>query len=75
MATEQPTTVSITLKLSTEEAQDLAVLLPRLNVTHLQRVAWRSTGDTDITVARWGVVLKRLGDELARAGYPAVREV
>jgi hypothetical protein len=75
MDSQEPTTVSITLNLTTDEAQDLAVLLPRLNVTHLQRVAWRSTGDTDVTVARWGVVLKRLADELARAGYPAVREV
>ena len=73
MDTDQPTTVTITLKLSTEEAQDLAVLLPRLIADRLQRFSWRSQGDTDVTVARWGVVLKRIADELGRAGYPAVR--
>ena len=53
MDTDQPTTVTITLKLSTEEAQDLAVLLPRLVADRLTRFSWRSCGDTDITVARW----------------------
>src|SRR5712672_506403 len=37
MDTDQPTTVTITLKLSTEEAQDLAVLLPRLVADRLTR--------------------------------------
>ncbi len=64
--------ITITLVLSTAEAIDFAVLLPRLSAD-LNRHAWRSQGETEDTVARWGLVLTRLGEELAKAGYPAVR--
>jgi hypothetical protein len=64
--------ITITLSLSTAEAIDFAVLVPRLS-TDLNRYAWRSCGDTPDTVARWAVVLGRLGEELGKAGYPAVR--
>ena len=73
--TEDSTTITIPLKLTTDEAQDFAVLLPRLVADRLVRFSWRSQGDTDVTVARWGIVIKRISDELGRAGYPAVREV
>ena len=75
MDTDQPTTVTITLKLSTEEAQDLAVLLPRLVADRLTRFSWRSCGDTDVTVARWNVIIQRIADELGRAGFSAVRRM
>jgi hypothetical protein len=64
--------ITITLVLSTAEAIDFAVLLPRV-IADRNRFAWRSVGDTPDTVARWAVVLTRLGEELGKAGYPAVR--
>jgi hypothetical protein len=70
--TEDSTTITIPLKLTTDEAQDFAVLRPRLVADRLVRFSWRSCGDTDVTVARWGVVLKRIADQLAASGYPAV---
>ena len=75
MVTDDSTTVSITLKLTVDEAQDLAVLLPRLVADRLTRFSWRSCGDTDVTVARWNVIIQRIADELGRAGFSAVRRM
>ena len=72
MDANENTTATITLKLTTDEAQDFAVLCRRLVADGLVRFAWRSAGDTDVTVARWGIVLQRIADELGRAGYAAV---
>jgi hypothetical protein len=74
MVAHDGSTVSIALKLSTAEALDAATVLPRI-IFDLHRFAWRSAGDTPDTVARWGLVLARLGEELAKAGYPALRRV
>jgi hypothetical protein len=64
--------ITITLVLSTAEAIDFAVLLPRV-IADRHRFAWRSVGDTPDTVARWGLVLTRLSEELNKAGHPTVR--
>ena len=69
MAESKPTTVTIPLNLTAEEAQDFAVLCRRINLDHLRRLAWRGAGDTEITVGRWAVIFGRISEELARAGY------
>jgi|GraSoi_2013_40cm_1033754.scaffolds.fasta_scaffold235389_2 hypothetical protein len=69
MATNEPTTVTIPLNLTPEEARDLAVLCHRIKPEHLNPIAWRGAGDTAVTVGRWITVLDRIGGELARAGY------
>jgi hypothetical protein len=65
--------VTLTITLSTAEAVDFATLLRRLDVKQLLRFTWRSLGDTDLTIARWGDVLLRLKEELTRQGYSGVR--
>jgi hypothetical protein len=65
--------VTLAIVLSTDEATDFAVLLSRLNLSQISRFSWRGLGDTELTVANWGLVLTRLQDEMARLGYPAVR--
>jgi hypothetical protein len=65
--------ITLTITLSTDEAVDFATLLRRLDVRQLVRFSWRSLGDTEVTIARWADVLTRIGDELARQGYPGVR--
>ena len=65
--------IILTITLSTAEAADLAVLLKRLKLNEISRFSWRGLGDTEVTIANWGIVLTRLKDEMARIGYPGVR--
>ena len=67
-----PSTITIMLELSVDEAQALAVLCSRLTPGVLAGLT-HGAADHVVIVARWGVVTQRIAGLLGAAGYPHPR--
>jgi hypothetical protein len=66
-----PEPILIIIALSTDEGQDLAALCARLTGDALNPIA-RGLDGWQMKAIRWGILVERIADQLAAAGYPAV---